>query len=86
MPELAELAAEAQDIALSRFRLLEPHLAQHRSSRQTQEFPFGWRNLFWLLRQIASKDLRHSVLTYSQSQGAFVSKHSTAIQKRRKHP
>jgi hypothetical protein len=59
MEELAALSAETQDIALSRFRLLEPHLEQHRSSRQTREFPFGRRNLFWLLRQIASKDLRH---------------------------
>jgi hypothetical protein len=58
------LAAATQDIALSRFRLLEPHLAQHRSSRQTRESPFGRRNFFWLLRQIASGDLRHSVLTY----------------------
>jgi hypothetical protein len=56
MQELAELSAETRDIA---FRLLEPHLEQHRSSRQTREFPFGRRNFFWLLRQIASKDLRH---------------------------
>jgi hypothetical protein len=40
MQELAELSAETRDIALSRFRLLEPHLEQHRSPRQTREFPF----------------------------------------------
>jgi hypothetical protein len=38
MQELAELSAETRDIALSRFRLLEPHLEQHQSSRQTREF------------------------------------------------
>jgi hypothetical protein len=66
MQELAELSAEARDIALSRFRLLEPHLEQHRSSRQMREFPFGRRSFFWLLRQIASKHLRHnSALTYT---------------------
>ena len=59
MQEQAELSAETQDIALSRFRLLEPHLEQHRSSRQPREFSFGRRNFFRLLRQIASKDLRH---------------------------
>jgi hypothetical protein len=32
------------------FRLLEPHLEQHRSSRQAREFPFGRRNSFGLLR------------------------------------
>jgi hypothetical protein len=31
MQELAELSAETQDIALSRFRLIESHLEQHRS-------------------------------------------------------
>ena len=46
MQELAELSAETRHIALSRFRLLEPHLEQHRSSRQTREFPFGRRNFF----------------------------------------
>jgi hypothetical protein len=46
--ELAELSAEVRDIAFSRFRLVEPHLEQHRSSRLTREFPFGRRNLFWL--------------------------------------
>jgi hypothetical protein len=46
MQELAELSAEARDIALSRFRLLEQHLEQHRSSRQTREFRFGLRNFF----------------------------------------
>jgi hypothetical protein len=59
MEELAELSAETRDIALSRFRLLEPHLEEHRSSQQTREFPFERRNCFWLLRQIASKHLRH---------------------------
>jgi hypothetical protein len=59
MQELAELSAQARDIALSRFRLLEPHLEQHRSSRQTRKFAFRTAQLFWLLRQIASKDLGH---------------------------
>jgi hypothetical protein len=44
--ELAELSAETRDIALSRFRVLEPHLEQHRSSRQTREFPFRRHNFF----------------------------------------
>jgi hypothetical protein len=44
--ELAELSAETRDIALSCFRVLEPHLEQHRSSRQTREFPFGRHNFF----------------------------------------
>jgi hypothetical protein len=59
MQELAELSAQARDIALPRFRLLEPHLEQHRSWRQTRKFAFRTAQPFWLLRQIASKDLGH---------------------------
>jgi hypothetical protein len=39
MQELADLSAEIWNIALSRFRLLEPHLEQHRSLRAIVGFP-----------------------------------------------
>jgi hypothetical protein len=34
----SQAPAETRDIALSRFRMLEPHLEQHRPSRQMREF------------------------------------------------
>jgi hypothetical protein len=53
MQELAELSAETRDIALSRFRLLEPHLEQQSIVAADVGVPFGRRNFFGLLRQIA---------------------------------
>jgi hypothetical protein len=64
MQELAELSAETWDIALSRFRLLEPHLEQHRSSRQTREFPFGRRNCFGVTPNSEQTFTPLSALTY----------------------
>jgi hypothetical protein len=59
MQELAELSAETRDIALSRFRLLEPHLERHRSSRQAREFPFcAWLDL---VRQGRRDDLDREI-------------------------
>jgi hypothetical protein len=67
MQELAELPAETRDIALLRFRLLERHLEQHRSSRQTREFPFGRRTAQLFLAVTPNSEQRftpNSTLTY----------------------
>jgi hypothetical protein len=65
MQELAELSAETRDVALSRFRLLESHLEQHRSSRQTREFPFGRRKFVGAVTPNSEQTFTpHSALTY----------------------
>jgi hypothetical protein len=46
MQELAELSSETRDIALSRFRLPEPHLEQHRIVAADAGVPFRTAQLF----------------------------------------
>jgi hypothetical protein len=58
--ELAELSAETRDIALSRFRPLEPHLEQHSVVAADAGVPFRTAQLVLAVTP-------HSALTYIQS-------------------